>query len=75
MKKRPTPKQMETACAKWNAANQVGAEVEYWPGIRSDAQPPRSGKTSTVAQVLGGHTAGVYVEPGGFIALDHVRAA
>lgn len=65
-------KAMYAACAEWNKSNAVGILVDYWPGIME--LPPRSGKTISEAQVLGGHTPGVYIQPGGFIALDHIRA-
>jgi hypothetical protein len=70
----PSIPQMQLECDKWNDAHPVGSVVNYWPGVMDESTPPRAGKTSTDARVLGGHTAGVYVEPGGFISLDHVKA-
>jgi hypothetical protein len=73
-RKPPSLARLQNQCDGWNIAHPIGTMVSYWPGIMDESTPPRAGKTSTVAQVLGGHTAGVYVEPGGFISLDHVKA-
>jgi hypothetical protein len=64
---------LQSACDGWNLAHPIGTAVNYWPGVMDESVTPRAGKTSTHAQVLGGDTAGVYVEPGGFISLDHVK--
>jgi hypothetical protein len=73
-RKPPSLGRLQRQCDKWNADHPVGTSVNYWSGIMDESITPRTGKTSTVAQVLGGHTAGVYVEPGGFIRIDHVKA-
>lgn len=70
---RRTPAQMRRDVARWNTANAPGAKVRFWRGLREGE--PREGVTSSEAMLLGGHTAGVYVEPGGFVALTHVEAA
>jgi hypothetical protein len=74
-RKPPSPAQLVPLVALALDVHPVGSAVNYWPGIMDESLPPRAGETSTAAQVLGGHTAGVYVDPGGFIALDHVKVA
>lgn len=71
-RKRQTAAQMRRAVDEWNAAHPVGTVVRYWPGARDGKCRP--GTTVAEATVLGGHTAGVYVAPGGFVALTHVDA-
>ncbi|HGN1515703.1 MULTISPECIES: hypothetical protein [Pseudomonas] len=67
---RPNPaKEVE----KWNNAHQVGASVDY----RSfkGAEPKRTVTTSP-AQVLGGHTAVVFLEGiSGSVAISHCTPA
>jgi hypothetical protein len=58
--------------AKWNKYFPIGTRVRYWTGVREG-----SGKvsiTSTAAEVLGGHTAVVWIEGcSGCVALSHVQ--
>lgn len=59
------------AVAAWNTTTPVGTPVRYWTGIR-EGEGKRS-RTRTAAQVLGGHTAVVWVEgESSCIALTHV---
>lgn len=56
----------------WNTAVPVGTRVRYWTGLRKG--PGKESITRTVASVLGGHTAVVWVEgKGACIALTHVE--
>jgi hypothetical protein len=64
---------MHAECDKWNAANPVGAKVLCWPGVADVRVPGKPAETVSEAMILGGHTAGIYVSPGGFMALSHVR--
>lgn len=58
--------------ATWNIKYPVGKPVRYWTGLR-EGDGVRS-RTITKAQVLGGHTAVVWVEGhGACIALSHVE--
>lgn len=64
-------KQNQQAVDEWNAAHPgIGHRVRCWPGTRDGDY--REAVTTSAAQILGGHTAGVYVQPGGFMALSHV---
>lgn len=57
----------------WNAQHAVGTPVHYWP--MTVQEEPRTGRTRSTAQVLGGHTAVVWVEGcAGAISLSHVEA-
>jgi hypothetical protein len=71
-RKPPSKAAMLKAVAAWNAKHPIGTKVYYWSGVREGAG--REGVTYTEAQILGGHTAGVYLEKCGFMALSHVAA-
>ena len=62
----------EALCHKWNQRFPVGTRVRYWTGPRDGR-----GKVSTTrseAQVLGGHSAAIWVEgESSCIALSHVE--
>ncbi len=59
--------------AKWNADHDIGAPVRYWPGRRQGEG--RIAKTRSMAQVIGDHTAVVWVEGhSSCVALSHVEA-
>lgn len=61
-----------SAARTWNSAHPVGTRVVYWPGLRKGKGVTSS--TRTPAQVLGGHTAVVWLEGrGDCIALTHVE--
>ncbi len=56
----------------FNDAYPIGTEVRYWTGVREGMG--RLSKTRSVAQVLSGHTAVVWVEDHpACIALSHVQ--
>lgn len=70
MLKRVSEAQM---AAVWNLVVPVGTPVRYWTGAREGEGKPS--KTRSEAQLLGGHTAVVWVEGhSGCIALSHVYA-
>jgi len=71
MNVRPNPKQMQIAVDRFNAKHAVGDTVRFWTGPREGA--PKEGRIRFEAQVMGGHTAVVYVEGVGSIALSHVE--
>jgi len=57
----------------FNAAHPVGTVVRYWCGVREGA-PSGVGPTRSLAYVLSGHTAVVFIEgTSGCIALSHVE--
>lgn len=70
--KRPTKTQMQRQVAAWNRKYPEGTRVLYWPGVR--AGQGLESTTYSEAEILGGHTAGVYVRGSGFVALTHVEA-
>jgi hypothetical protein len=58
--------------ARWNAAYPVDTPVRYWSGVREGEGVVS--RTRTLAEVLGGHTAVVWLEAGGgAVALTHVE--
>lgn len=58
---------------RWNEAFPPGTAVRYWTGVREGAGVESTTRTS--AELLGGHTAAVWVEGhGACIALSHVEA-
>jgi hypothetical protein len=71
---RTSPAAELRAVEAWNAAHPVGTVVSYWKGVRVG---PSTGSAATrsEAQMLGGHTAVVWLEGvSGCIALTHVEA-
>lgn len=71
--KRPTAAQLQKKCDKWNAANEVGATVSF-EEIVGDGETFR-GKSASEAQVLGGHSAVIWLEgKRGCVDLDHCTA-
>lgn len=63
--------QLERQCADWNAAHKPGTPVEYREVLRG-AGPVLRTTTRSEAQVLGGHTAVVWITgKTGAVALDH----
>lgn len=71
-RKRLTPKQMQAAVDRFNAAYPVGSRIRVWkgamghgPGIETTVEEPG-------AYILSGHTPVVKV-PGDCIALTHTR--
>ena len=66
---KPNLKKLEKQVADWNAVVPIGTLVEYHPVI--DEPEHRMRKTRTVAQILSGHTAVVWLEDeSGCVALD-----
>ncbi len=58
----------------FNRTNPIGTAVEFWPGVRDRYSKGKLGRTATQAQVLGGHTAVVWIEGHvGCVALTHVE--
>lgn len=61
------------AVEKWNKNHPIGTLVRYWRGELSGA-PSGTGRTRSLAEVLGGHTAVVWIEGcRGCVALSHVE--
>jgi hypothetical protein len=57
----------------WNEIFPVGQQILYWKGVAGDG-PGTEGVTRNAAEVLGGHTAVVWVEGvPGCIALSHIE--
>ena len=72
--KKPASKKSKQATVDaWNAKYSDGQLVDVWPFIREGFQPKRAVQWGE-ALILGGHTPGIYVRPGGFMALTHVDA-
>ncbi len=65
----PTAEELQRQVDAW--AHPEGTAVRFWPGAREGE--PCAGVTRSAACILGGHTAGVYIAPGGFVALSHVE--
>ncbi|GAA2411073.1 hypothetical protein GCM10010404_81230 [Nonomuraea africana] len=56
----------------WNAAVLVGTPVRYWSGYREGEG--KTSRTRSTAQLLGGHTAVVWLEDvAGCVSLTHVE--
>lgn len=71
----PRPKRrshaaMQQQCDQFNKLVPVGSPVRVWTGYREGEG--RVTEVSYPAQILGGHTAGVYTKDFGFVALSHV---
>lgn len=68
--KRPTILEMQAQCDRFNESHPIGTEVRYHPVIGG----PHTGVcvTSTSARILCGHTAVVYLEDRGAVALDAI---
>ena len=74
MSDRPSLKQMQAACDRFNERHDVGDSITVFPGIVGEA--PQVVQVRLPAQVMSGHTAVVYVTGGyGCIALSHVVKA
>ncbi|PSH05165.1 MAG: hypothetical protein CXZ00_03135 [Acidobacteria bacterium] len=62
----------EQLAHKWNRRFPIGTRVRYWTGTRD--KPGKVSVTKSEAQVLGGHTAVLWVEgESGCISLSHVE--
>lgn len=75
-KKGHTPARLNSPQADVDAFNEtvpVGTLVRYWKMAR-EGEPSGTSKTSTMASVLSGHTAVVWIEGcSGCVALSHVE--
>ena len=71
--KRKTLKQLQAECDKFNAVNAVGADVF----VKLDGvDEPFKTKTKSTAQIMGGHTAVIWLENvSGAYKLDRVKSA
>lgn len=68
--KRPTLGQLEKQCNAWNAAHKVGVTVAY-EEILGEGETFR-GKSRSEAQVLGSHSAVIWLEgKSSCVSLDH----
>ena len=69
---RPNLKRMQADCDAFNAKFQVGSTIFCWPGVREGEPVERTVRFP--AQIMGGHSAVVYVAGGGgCVQLSHVR--
>jgi hypothetical protein len=69
----PSAATLRRSVERWNAEHGEVTPVRYWTGTREG--PGLEGETWTLAKILGGHTAGVYIRGAGFVALSHVEVA
>ena len=68
----PSAAKLRRDVQAWNARHPgEGHCVRVWMGYLSSEYA--MAVTTSPATVLGGHTAGVYVTPGGFVSLAHVE--
>lgn len=71
--KRPTVAKLQKQCDKWNAAHPEGTTVSY-ESIIGEGETHR-GKSRSEAQVVGGHSAVIWLEGySGWVCLDHCTA-
>jgi hypothetical protein len=71
--KQLTPKQVQKMVDDFNRRVKIGDEVFYYP-IMSKNRPatsPKRLRTKSEAWILGGHTAVVYLEGAGNVAVSH----
>lgn len=70
---RPSPRQMKVACDRFNVTHKPGDDITIYTGLVGEN--PKVATVRSPAEILGGHTAVVYVTGGhhGCIALSHVR--
>lgn len=71
--KRPTAAQLQKQCDQWNAANEVGTTVSF-EELVGRGETFR-GKSASEAQVMGGHSAVIWLEgKSGCVDLGHCTA-
>lgn len=71
--KRPNGAELQKQCDKWNAAHPEGTQVVY-ESVKGVGETHR-GKSISEAQVLGGHSAVIWLEGwSGCVSLDHCIA-
>jgi hypothetical protein len=67
-------KKEQLHCETFNAKYPLGTMVDFWTGLRA-GEPSGTSTTRSEAELLGGHTAVVWLEGvRGCIALSHVKA-
>lgn len=72
--KRPNAAQLQRQCDNWNAKHPVGTLVSY-EEIVGEGETHR-GASATEAQILGGHSAVIWLEgKSGCVCLEHCKAA
>lgn len=72
--KRPNSAELQKQCDAWNAAHPEGTEVSY-ESIVGQGETHR-GKSISEAQVMGGHSAVIWLEgKSGCVSLDHCTAS
>ncbi|MDR0611488.1 MAG: hypothetical protein LBG58_15375 [Planctomycetaceae bacterium] len=73
--KQLTPKQVQKIVDQFNRKVKIGDEVFYYPVLSKNCPPesqsPKRLKTKSEAWILGGHTAVVYLEGVGNVAVTH----
>lgn len=71
---RQSPAQMQAACDRFNARHKPGDTITVYTGLIGEN--PKSAQVRWPAEIMGGHTAVVYVTGAahGAIALTHTAA-
>jgi hypothetical protein len=71
--KQLSPKQVQKMVDDFNNRYKIGDEVLYFPIMSKNRPkaPPKQLKTKSEAWILGGHTAVVYLEGVGNVAVSH----
>jgi hypothetical protein len=73
--RRPSEKEQQQLVNDWNDRYPVGTEVAYW-NLPDEKFTPRFSKTRTQAELLGGHTAVVWLDGvSGCWRLTHISPA
>ncbi|MCC9290078.1 hypothetical protein [Pseudomonas aeruginosa] len=71
--KRKTPAQLQAQCEAWNKLHGIATQIAY-EEVRREGESHR-GRTTTEAQVLGGHSAVIWLErKSGSVSLEHCMA-
>jgi hypothetical protein len=66
-------KKQQELCDQFNELYQVGTQVKYWKGLK-EGEPTGTAPTRSRAEMLGGHTASVWLEGvRGCIGLSHIE--
>lgn len=75
MRKRPSEKQMNDDCERFNKFNPIGSMVRVWTGRVHETPGDVVEVVEPGAYVMGGHTAVVQCAGKGCVALSHVAPA
>jgi hypothetical protein len=69
----PSPKEVQKMVKDFNRRVKVGEDVFYYPVLSKNRPPetPKRLKVKHEAWILGGHTAVVYLEGAGTVAVTH----